>query len=54
MVCSIRVRRSINMYTGEKIFTHTWGYKKEMKRDFNKRKDFCIRCIIRIIKDYPE
>ena len=23
MVCSIRVRRSINMYTGEKIFTHT-------------------------------
>lgn len=38
----------------QKIFTHTWGYKKEMKRDFNKRKDFCIRCIIRIIKDYPE
>ena len=23
MVCSIRVRRSINMYTGEKIFIHT-------------------------------
>ena len=22
-MCSIRVRRSINMYTGEKIFTHT-------------------------------
>ena len=23
IVCSIRVRISINMYTGEKIFTHT-------------------------------
>ena len=23
MVCSIRVRRSLNIYTGEKIFTHT-------------------------------
>lgn len=23
MVCSIRVRRSINMYTGDKVYTHT-------------------------------
>ena len=30
-------------------------YKKgALEFDFNKRKDFCIRCIIRIIKDYPE
>lgn len=36
------------------LFTHTWGYKKEMKKDFNKRKDFCIRCINRIINDYPQ
>ena len=38
----------------QKLFTHTWGYKKEMRSDFNKRREFCIRCIIRIIKDYPE
>ena len=25
-----------------------------MKDDFDKRKDFCIRCINRIIRDYPE
>lgn len=28
-VCSIRVRRSIDMYTGEKIFTHTIKARKE-------------------------
>ncbi len=38
----------------QNLFTHTWGHKREMRNDFNKRKDFCIRCIIRIIKDYPE
>lgn len=38
----------------QRLFTHTWGYKREMRSDFNKRRDFCIRCIIRIIKDYPE
>lgn len=37
----------------QNLFTHTWGHKREMRNDFNKRKDFCIRCIIRIIKDYP-
>lgn len=38
----------------QKFFTHTWGYKKEMKSDFNKRRDFCIRCINRILSDYPQ
>lgn len=38
----------------QKIFTHTWGYKDSMKRNYIKRKDFCIRCIKRIINDYPE
>lgn len=38
----------------QKLFTHTWGYKQEMRNDFKKRKDFCIRCIKRIFKDYPE
>lgn len=38
----------------QKLFTHTWGYKKEMKSDFNKRREFCIKCINRIVSDYPE
>lgn len=36
------------------LFTHTWGYKNLMKNNFSKRKSFCIKCINRIIKDYPE
>lgn len=38
----------------QRLFTHTWGYKQEIRNDFKKRKDFCIRCIKRIFKDYPE
>ena len=26
----------------QKLFTHTWGYKQEIRNDFKKRKDFCI------------
>lgn len=44
-----------NLFGNEqRLFTHTWGYKKEMRNDFHKRKDFCIKCIRRIIKDYPK
>ena len=25
-----------------------------MRSDFNKRKEFCIRCIVRIINDFPK
>lgn len=35
-------------------FTHTWGYKDVMKHDFNKRNEFCIKCIRRILNDFPE
>ena len=44
-----------NLFSNKQIlFTHTWGYKKEMKDNFKKRKDFCMRCMNRIIRDYPE
>lgn len=35
------------------FFTHTWGYKSVMKSNFSKRKEFCIRCIRRILRDFP-
>lgn len=35
-------------------FTHTWGYKNVMRQDYSKRQDFCIKCIRRIKKDFPE
>lgn len=39
---------------GQTDFTHVWGFKREIKKDFFTRSEFCIRCIRRIIKDYPE
>lgn len=35
-------------------FTHTWGYKTAMRLDNKKRKEFCLNCIQRINKDFPE
>ncbi len=38
---------------GDNRFTHTWGMKQQMRDNNMLRKDFCRRCINRIIKDYP-
>lgn len=35
-------------------FTHLWGYKNILRKNFEKRKSFCIKCIARILKDFPE
>lgn len=42
------------LYNNQKIYTHVWGYKDMMRKDYYKRKEFCIKCIKRIIKDFPE
>lgn len=39
---------------GQNYFTHLWGYKNELRRNYNKRENFCVNCINRIIKDFPE
>jgi hypothetical protein len=38
----------------QNYFTHIWGYKEVMRKDFKKRVQFCVKCIRRIIKDFPE
>ncbi|MGM9986808.1 MAG: DUF6734 family protein [Bacillaceae bacterium] len=35
-------------------YTHIWGYKREIKKDFYTNEAFCKRCIRRIIDDFPE
>lgn len=39
---------------GERWFTHTWGMKQQMRDNAALRADFCMRCIRRIISDFPE
>lgn len=36
------------------IVTHLWGYKQRIKTSYNERKKFCMRCIRRILLDFPE
>ncbi|NLK94108.1 MAG: hypothetical protein GX275_02790 [Clostridiales bacterium] len=38
----------------QKDFTHIWGYKQEMRKSYVVKREFCIKCINRILKDYPE
>lgn len=38
----------------QNYFTHIWGYKNQLKINREKRKNFCIKCIKRILKDFPE
>jgi len=39
---------------GEGWFTHIWGMKQQMRDNNELRKDFCRRCIDRILKDFPD
>ena len=38
----------------QKHYTHVWGYKDVMRKNFKKREEFCIKCIKRIIKEFPK
>lgn len=42
------------MNNNQRMYTHLWGYKNILLKDFEERKRFCIRCIKRIIEDFPE
>lgn len=35
-------------------FTHTWGFKQQMRSQPSLRKNFCLRCLRRIAEDFPE
>lgn len=37
----------------QSYFTHTWGFKEVMRRDYEIRYNFCVKCIQRILKDFP-
>ena len=41
-------------HVNQDYFTHTWGYKNVMRQDYNKRREFCIKCMRRIKSDFPE
>ena len=34
--------------------THLWGYKRRLRGSEEERKEFCLRCVRRLMRDYPE
>ena len=40
-------------FSGQQIFTHTWGYKQILRSDAAARVSFCRRCAARIEQDFP-
>lgn len=43
------------LFSGQdRYFTHTWGFKQQMRENPDIRYDFCRRCAARIKKDFPE
>lgn len=41
-------------FSGQNLFTHTWGYKQLLRSDSEARLRFCSRCAKRIQRDFPE
>lgn len=35
------------------LFTHIWGHKAQLRNNEQERKQFCKRCVKRIIEDFP-
>ena len=42
------------LYKNQKYFTHLWGLKSVLLKNRKARENFCLKCINRIISDFPE
>lgn len=60
-ICAKKLGKSVkafsdmsSLFSGKETrFTHTWGMKQQMRDNDALRYDFCMRCIRRILNDYP-
>ncbi|GHT83938.1 hypothetical protein FACS1894137_06290 [Spirochaetia bacterium] len=49
----IKTLMDVDFLEEQKSFTHIWGFKNTLKSDRKTRDDFCLRCVERILKDFP-
>jgi hypothetical protein len=51
----IQIKSLLDMYAleSQNSYTHVWGLKNELKMNPQKREDFCVSCIKRIINNFP-
>jgi len=38
----------------QNAFTHVWGFKRELHTNMEKRREFCVGCVKKILFDFPE
>lgn len=61
-MCAKKVKKDIFIFSdlerlfanGDRYFTHTWGFKQQMRENPHIRYDFCRRCAERIKRDFPD
>lgn len=61
-VCAERLKMNVKEFSElgnlfndntNRMFTHTWGMKSQMRENEALRIDFCLRCVHRIKREYP-
>ncbi|HEY4788668.1 MAG TPA: DUF6734 family protein [Bacteroidales bacterium] len=43
-----------NPFDEKELVTHIWGYKQEVKRNHEKRRELCVNLVKKILINYPE
>ena len=51
---NIKTFLAINQLETQNSFTHIWGLKGELQTNKEKRREFCLSCVRRVISDFPE
>jgi hypothetical protein len=50
----IKTLLDIDNLKTQNVFTHIWGLKRELLKYPEKRREFCVNCVKRIIYDFPK
>lgn len=61
-MCAAKANRSILalsdvdklFLSGQRAYTHVWGYKQHMRDNTTARNAFCRRCATRLVRDFPD
>jgi len=50
----LRTLLDVNALNDQECITHLWGHKNELAASPERRVAYCLRCVLRILRDFPE
>ena len=50
----LRTLLDVNALNDQAFITHLWGHKNELAASPERRIAYCLRCVLRILRDFPE